>query len=96
MPELNSPSEDGAVTLSPDGLEAILSSNRPGSLGRDLYRAWRSSTSEPFSVPEPLGELNSGLNDYDPTLSFDGTELYFVSNRNGSDTEVFRSQRSCP
>lgn len=97
VPELNSDSEDGAVTLSPDGLEAILSSNRAGTLGgRDLYRATRGSSSEPFSTPEPLTELNSAVNDYDPTLSFDGTELYFVSNRNGSNSEVYRSRRSCP
>lgn len=97
VPELNSDSEDGAVTLSPDGLEAILSSNRPSTLGgRDLYRATRASTSEPFSVPEPLPQLSSTVNDYDPTLSFDGAELYFVSNRRGSNTEVYRSLRSCP
>lgn len=97
VPELNGTSEDGAVTLSPDGLEAILSSDRPGTIGgRDLFRATRSSTSEPFSVPEPVPEVNSAVNDYDPTLTFDGTELYFVSNRNGSNTEVYRSRRSCP
>jgi Tol biopolymer transport system component len=97
VPELNSESEDGAVTVSPDGLEAILASNRPGALGgRDLYRATRSRTTEPFSAPEPLVALNSGVDDYDPTLSYDGTELYFVSNRNGSNTEVYRSLRSCP
>jgi hypothetical protein len=97
VPELNSGNEDGAVTLSPDGLEAILSSNRPSTLGgRDLYRATRASTSQPFAVPEPLLLLNSTVNDYDPTLSFDGAELYFVSNRRGSNTEVYRSLRSCP
>lgn len=96
VPELNSTSEDGAVTVSPDGLEAILSSSRAGSRGRDLYRSTRRITSEPFSAPEPLPELNSEVNDYDPTLTFDGTELYFVSNRAGSNTEVYRSRRSCP
>jgi hypothetical protein len=97
VPELNSSSEDGAVTLSPDGLEAILSSNRPSTLGgRDLYRSTRTSTAQPFQTPEPLPLLSSTVNDYDPTLSFDGTQLYFVSNRRGSNTEVYRSLRSCP
>ncbi len=97
VPELNSDGEDGAVTLSPDGLEAILSSDRTGTQGaRDLFRATRTSSAEPFSAAVPLTEINSDENDYDPTLSFDGTELYFVSNRSGSAPQIYRSLRSCP
>jgi len=91
--ELNSASEDGGITLTADGLEAIFSSNRTGS--RDLYRAKRATEREPFSTPEPLDVLNTSNNDFDPSLSPDGQELYFVSNRGGGETWIYRSLRTC-
>jgi len=96
--ELNTSSEEGGITLSSNGLEAILTSNRPGGSGtRDLYRATRASTSEPFTFPEPIVELNTPDNEIDPALSADGTELYFASNRGGSgESRLYRTVRSCP
>jgi hypothetical protein len=94
--ELNSDSEDGGITLSFDGLQAILASNRPGGVGgRDLYFTTRASTTAPFSTPTPVPELNTGNNEFDPRLSPDGRELFFASNRDGGDTVLYRSTRSC-
>ena len=94
--ELNGDSEDGGITLSPDGLEAIFSSNRPGGVGqRDLYRATRASTSDAFTSIELITGIDTGENEFDPSLSPDGTELYFTSNRDGSDNAVYRAARSC-
>jgi hypothetical protein len=61
-----------------------LDSNRPGTLGgMDLYVATRASTAEPWSTPVHLGAINSTVLDARPALSFDGTELYFHSDRPG-------------
>jgi len=94
--ELNTTSEEGGVSLSPDELEAILTSNRPGGAGaRDLYRSSRSSTSELFSSPVPIVELNTSDNEIDPELSADGVELYFASNRGGGTSSLYRAVRRC-
>ncbi|HWO11720.1 MAG TPA: hypothetical protein VNN80_19635, partial [Polyangiaceae bacterium] len=58
--ELNSSSDEGGITVSADGLEAIFASNRPGGVGaRDLYRATRARVSDPFSAPAPVDALNT-------------------------------------
>jgi hypothetical protein len=94
--ELSSPSDEGGLTVSSDGLEAILTSNRPGGPGgRDLYIATRANQSAPFSSPQPLEALDSPENEIDPAFSPDGGELYFVSNRGGGDSNIYRVARSC-
>ena len=94
--ELNSTSDEGGLTLSTDGLELILTSNRPGGLGgRDLYIATRASQSDLFSPPRRLDGLDTAENEIDPAFSPDGSELYFVSNRAGGDSSIYRAARSC-
>ncbi|HVZ34785.1 MAG TPA: hypothetical protein VG963_20300, partial [Polyangiaceae bacterium] len=94
--ELSSSSDEGGLTVSSDGLEVILASNRPGGPGgRDLYIATRASQSEPFSTPRLLDAVDSSDNEIDPAFSPDGSELYFVSNRGGGDSNIYRAARSC-
>ena len=67
-----------------DGLEIYFESNRPGALGGslDLWVATRPDTASGWSTPEHLPDpVNSTAVDGRPSLSFDGTELYFMSNR---------------
>ena len=92
--ELNTASADLQPVIRRDGLEMLLSSSRPGTLGAlDLWASTRSSTTEPWSIPVNLGGLvNSAGADARATLSFDGTEMYFQSNRNGNQ-EFYRSTR---
>jgi Tol biopolymer transport system component len=94
--ELNSPQDEDGITLSADGLEAILASNRPGGAGkRDLFRSTRASLSEPFANPQPVVELNSSDNEVNPGFSPDGTELYFASTNGGTKSQLYRAARNC-
>jgi len=82
--ELNTSSGEGIGHLSPDGLTVLISSNRPGSAGDDIWMATRSSMLDPFSVPVLVDGINSPSAEYDSYLSSDGQTLYFHSSRSGS------------
>ncbi|MFN2392036.1 MAG: FG-GAP-like repeat-containing protein [Pyrinomonadaceae bacterium] len=68
-----------------DGLEIFFESDRTGTLGSsDLYVSARGGTSSPWQAPINLGaNVNSASAESRPSLSFDGRELYFHSNRPG-------------
>ncbi len=82
---INTPSRDRHPSISLDGLTLFFSSDRPGGYGeRDLWVTTRSATSEPWSEPVNLGPtVNSSSNDVGPSISADGLELFFLSNRSG-------------
>ena len=82
-----------------DGLEIFFDSNRAGSMLQDIYTSARECTSPdcPWSVPVNLGAIvNSGAVDGGAALSFDGTELYFMSNRAGGsgDQDLWVTRRA--
>ncbi len=83
--ELSSPFRDTRVAIRRDGLEIFLSTDRPGGVGsEDIWVSTRATTLDPWSPPVPLGPVvNSPYVNSGPALSFDGTELYFYSNRPG-------------
>ena len=88
VPELSGPFRDTRTTISRDHLELILSSDvtgRPGGIGgQDLWVSTRPTTSDPWSMPVNLGPtVNTTAFDGAAALSFDGTTLYFFSNRPG-------------
>jgi WD40 repeat protein len=88
VPGANSAAEDGQPNVRRDGLELFFFSTRPGTLGlADLYSAKRSSGSAPWSTPVNLGpNVNSALGaETRPSLSWDGTTLYFGSTRPGGE-----------
>ena len=62
----------------------ILSTERPGSRGRDLWASTRATTKDLWSAPVNLGPtVNSAGADGAPALSWDGTTLFFFSARPG-------------
>jgi len=85
VPELSSPTLDAAGSVRFDGLEVVLSSNRPGSFGAlDLWVAMRETVFDAWSTPSNLGPLvNSVANDQNPYISADRQTLYFASDRAG-------------
>jgi Tol biopolymer transport system component len=95
--ELNSSGDDTGITLSDDGLVAYFATDRSGGLGgMDLSRAARSTVSAPFSTPELVAGLNTSADDGAPQLTADRQELFFVSTRNGGDSQLFRVSSICP
>ncbi len=87
VPGVNSASIDAHPNVRRDGLELMFFSNRPdGEGGNDIWSASRASTSDPFDAPVNLGPaVNSVASETRPSLSWDGTTLYFGSNRAGGE-----------
>jgi Tol biopolymer transport system component len=92
VPGLNTASNDEGLSLSPDGLVAYFSSDRPGGAGGfDIWMATRASTSDAFGSIVAVGGVNSASNEREPRISRDGLRLFFSSDQvttNGSDIVV--------
>lgn len=92
-----SPASDNRPNISRDGLTIYFDSTRPGGLGGvDLYVATRSGTDEDFGAATALTALNSAAFDARPSLSWDGSELFFSSGRPGSESlapDIWRTAR---
>ena len=83
--ELNSSASERGIAISRNGLEAFISSTRLSTTSVfSIFVSTRSSTSAPWNQPVPVAGLNAGGNASQPTLSTDGTILYFVSSRAGT------------
>lgn len=89
VPGANSAAQDGQPNVRRDGLELFFFSTRTGTLGmQDLYSATRASTSDAWSAPVNLGpNVNSAAAETRPSLSWDGTTLYFGSTKAGVGAE---------
>lgn len=95
--ELNTASNDMRPNIRyRDGLEIFFESNRTGTLGaNDLYSSTRSSTSDTWSAPENVGPIvNSTFTEGRPSLSFDGTTMYFMSNRDDASNDIYVTHRT--
>jgi hypothetical protein len=94
-PGVNTADQDGHPNVRRDGLELFFFSNRPGGSGMaDIYAATRASASDSWQTPVNLGpNVNSLFAETRPSLSWDGTTLYFGSTRAGS-SDIYVTTRS--
>ena len=88
VPELSGPFRDTRTAIRRDGLEIFLSSASQGRVGgigsEDIWVSTRPTTLDRWSTPVNLGPtVNTTAFDGGPALSFDGTTLYFHSDRQG-------------
>jgi WD40-like Beta Propeller Repeat len=89
-PGFNTSSLDGCPNISRDGKSFYLASNRPGSLGLDIWVSTRDSERDGWSNPTRLGApVNAPavaapgpqVNDFCPSITRDGHLFFFASNR---------------
>ena len=96
------PYRDTRNAIRRDGLEMLVASERPGFPGggdtRKLWFSTRTSTSQAWSIPVLVPNLNSNAQDSGPAFSPDGNEVYFYSTRPGGlgGTDLYRSTRTLP
>ncbi len=89
---LNTSSQDGITSISPDGREMFIQSNRPGGMGgsgNDLYISTRTDPNNDFGWTAPVS-LGAVLN----TTSDDSLASYFVNPATGAGTLFFSSDRN--
>jgi len=95
VPGVNSDYEDMQPSVRRDGRELVFASNRPGSMGFDIWSVSRDSIADAWSAPVNLGpNVNSAANETRPSLSWDGTTLLFGSTRPGEGvSDIYYSTR---
>ncbi|HEY5922090.1 MAG TPA: hypothetical protein VIV11_10490 [Kofleriaceae bacterium] len=95
--ELSSPTAlDDDPTLTADMLEIYFNSDRVGGTGgADIWVSRRTSTTEAWSVPSPVAELNTTVDESTPEISADGLTMWFSSRRPGGagDYDVYITTR---
>jgi len=84
--ELNhSDSNDWRPTVRADGLQLFFHSDRPESMGYDIWVSTRPDLSSLWSPPSRVGPpINTDSDEQFPAVSADGSMLIFSSNRPGS------------
>jgi hypothetical protein len=84
LTELDTAANESSLRLSADYRVAYFSSDRDGDAGGwDLFTATRTDPIGSFAPATPLSTVNTIYEEYDPSVSGDGTTLYFSSDRPG-------------
>ncbi|HEY7270081.1 MAG TPA: hypothetical protein VH951_09660 [Dehalococcoidia bacterium] len=97
VPGVNSAADDARPNVRLDGLELVFDSTRAGGQGAsDIWISSRSSATGDWSAPvNPGAPINSPSGESRPSLSRDGSRLYFGSARPGGqgNSDIMVSQR---
>lgn len=94
VPELASTYDDNNPWISPDECTLYFDTDRPGGQGSyDVFIAIRPAPGAPFSLIEPVTELNSTNYDADPFLSADQHYIIFTSARPSGDFNIWEATR---
>jgi hypothetical protein len=86
-PAINSRNIESSPFISPDGLSLFFASDFPdGLLDYDIWVTTRASTSEAWGEAVKLGQMiNTTNTEWHPSITADGLELYFDSDRPGGE-----------
>jgi hypothetical protein len=94
LPGLAGAGYDESPSLTPDALTLVFDSNRAAtSSPSDLFIATRINTVVNFGTPTALATLNSVNTDVQPNISGDGNTIYFASNRNNTQYDLFAATK---
>lgn len=95
LSEINTTANEGQPNVRRDGMELFFWSDRVGGQGAsDIYSSSKQSPLGPWETPVNLGpDVNSAFGETRPSLSWDGTTLYFGSTRVGGQSDVYVTVR---
>lgn len=95
LSEINTSANEGQPNVRRDGQELFFWSDRAGGEGlADIYSSSKDSPLGAWGTPQNLGpNVNSGFSETRPSLSWDGTTLYFGSTRVGGQSDVYVTTR---
>jgi len=98
VPGVNTAAEEGQPYIQRDALELYFFSTRPGGKGaQDIWMASRAKAQDAWSAPVNLGDnVNSAAAETRPSLSWDGSTLYFGSTRTTGEANIYVSTRGRP
>lgn len=98
VPDVNTAAEEGQPYIQRDALELYFFSNRVGGKGlQDIWMASRAKAHDAWSAPVNLGDnVNSAAAETRPSLSWDGSTLYFGSTRTTGEANIYVSTRGRP
>jgi Tol biopolymer transport system component len=91
---LNSPSDEGDISVTPDELEAYFISNRSGTF--HIYVATRSTRTAEFSDPALVANVAGvpgSTTEWAPFITADGSNLYFATNATGLE-DIYRATKT--
>jgi hypothetical protein len=94
---INGSAREASIALSKDERIAIFASDRnaPGSGNFDLFLATRVDANSTFDSITELANLNSSADEAGPSISADGSTLYFHSSRSGA-YQIYVSKLETP
>ncbi len=94
---INSGEYEGASAITDDGLTLYFTSSRTGGVGNDdLWVATRTTATSQFRNVQNMGTpINSNVEEWDVVLTFDESELFFVSFRYSLYSQIWRVSREC-
>lgn len=90
LSEINSTASDGSPFLAPDGLALYFNSIRNGT--NQLFKATRASLSDPFGNLEHLSFFDSTYGVSAPSLSADGSILFFAKGNSDGTSDIYFSE----
>ncbi len=94
LTELNTTDGEFEPTVTPDELTILFASSRPGGQGGlDIWLATRASTSDAFSAPTAMSELNTAGDDIPSWISPDLCELYLTQSTTTNGWDLFVATR---
>jgi Tol biopolymer transport system component len=86
-------SEDADPSISPDELTLTFESNRFGSMARAIWVATRTDRTQGFGTPTLVTELDSSVDEREPSMSADGLSFYFMTMQTGM-RQIFTATRA--
>jgi hypothetical protein len=91
LPGVNTTATEEHPSITDDGLTLVADSNAFGNLV-DVAIASRSNTASSFGALAPVSGINTSGDEEDVSITGNGLELWFTSNRNGNN-RIFRATR---